>query len=119
MKVINGATTIKEMIEKKYYSLSYKEFQKQLNKNREFYKLERMFLKLLFHFKPTWDIEIQVFLLADTYELTNMDFFGVIQRLNPQPESIITGIQFRELIHDGEFLFNSVSINSITHILRR
>ncbi len=119
MDVLGGKKTIKTIIDKKYFKLSFGLFRKEVSKCKELYHLEKIFLQVIYQFRPSWDIEIEVFLLADTYELTNKDFFGALKRLNPLSDTVVTGIAFRELIIDGEFQFEPCSIRSITSLLRR
>ena len=119
MEILNGKKTIKTMIDEKYFKLSFGLFRKELNKCGKLYHLEKIFLQVVYQFNPSWDIEIEVFLLADTYGLTNKEFFGALKRLNPLSNTVVTGISFRELVLDGEYQFKPASIRSITSLLRR
>jgi len=115
---ILASKTMKGIIDKRYYQLPFSKFKKELKKAK-LYPLERVFLQIIYQFKPTWDIEVEFFLLADTYGLTNKQLFGAIKRLNPTPDCLIKGIELKNIIVDGEFQFEETSIRSIIPLLRR
>lgn len=116
---IKKARTIKGILDDKYLKMPYKEFSKLIKKSKILYDTEKVFLKLYHQLDFTWDIEVEFFLLAYSYELTKEEFYGVLYTINPQSNQVITGNDLKKLFYDGEKIFEPCEIKDIADLFRR
>lgn len=116
---IQNSKTIKKILDDKYYKLPYKEFSKLIKKNKKLYDTEKVFLKLHHQLNFSWDIEIEFFLIAYSYELTKEEFFGVLYAINPQPKQVINSEDLKRLFYDGEKMFEPCNVKEIAYLFRR